>query len=339
MSEANQALPLASVIIPTRDRAEDLAASIPAVLALDYPSYEVIVVDQSTSDATEKVVRDAVRSAAEGGQRWELTVAADDAPAGQASGHTLVYRHTTTVGVSKSLNEGVRLARGEVMAFTPDDSMVPATWLRRGVDVMVREPDAGLVFGAVDTGEDSWRSVYVPTFKPSGYARLRGTRGRLQLRGVMGANMFISRRLFERAGYFDECLGTGCRFRSFEDADLAYRALKAGFAVVLDPENCVLHRGERDFADGTAQRLIRNARYGKGAFLIKHLRCGDPLAVYALMRAAFGEVNHLLTNLVRRRTLTGAGRLFYLFQGVGAGLRQPIDRSSIVYLSDGGGRR
>ena len=341
MNETAEQAPMISVIIPTRDRAEDLAQSLPAVLAIDYPDFEVIVVDQSTSDASERVVADVVSMARNQGRQWELIIADGSASEGgersPASGpsatHRLIYRRTATVGVSRNLNEGVRCARADIMAFTPDDSRVPQDWLRRAAAVLADEPQAGIVFGAVAAEPSDWRHTFVPRFVPQGYRRLQGRLAYLHFHGVMGANMFVRRAVFHQLGGFDECLGTGCRFRSHEDVDLAYRALRAGFAVVLDPENAVVHWGGRDFSDGSAQRLIRNSRYGWGAFLAKHIRCGDLVAAYALLRGAFGALVSFLSNLAKRRTFTGAGRLGYMIMGVLAGFLQPVDRRRWLYIS------
>ncbi len=340
MSEATNRPPMISVIIPTRDRSKDLARSLPAVLALDYPDFEVIVIDQSTTDSTEQAVSSAVSAAMDQGHQWKFVIISDEAPEvaerpAEAGMRWLTYVRTATVGVSRSLNEGVRRAQGDVMAFTPDDCTVPPNWLGRAAAVLADEPQAGMVFGAVAADPHDSRNAFVPIFLPSGYRRLQGRLARLRFSGVMGANMVIRRAVFDRLGGFDECLGTGCRFHSFEDADMAYRALRVGFAIVLDPQNAVTHWGERDFTDGSAQRLIRNTRYGKGAFLAKHIRCGDPLAAYALLRGAFGEAKHVATNLLRNRSITGLGRLAYLMKGFIAGLRQPVDRQRWLYLATG----
>jgi GT2 family glycosyltransferase len=336
-----------SVIIPTRDRAEDLAQSLPSVLAIDYPDFEVIVVDQSTSDASERVIASLVSTLREDGSPWELVITDESASvtAGEAlsggglsGGRRLIYRRTGTVGVSRNLNEGVRCARADIMAFTPDDSRVPQDWLRRAAAVLADEPQAGMVFGAV-AAEQHDRHTFVPRFVPQGYRRLQGRLAYLHFHGVMGANMFIRRAVFHQLGGFDECLGTGCRFRSHEDVDFAYRALRAGFAVVLDPENAVVHWGGRDFSDGSAQRLIRNSRYGWGAFLAKHIRCGDLVAAYALLRGGFGALVSLLSNLAKRRTFTGAGRLGYMIMGVLAGFLQPVDHRRWLYISTGDDKR
>jgi glycosyltransferase involved in cell wall biosynthesis len=49
-------MPRVSAINCTRDRADDLARCLPTVLANDFPDFEVIVVDQSSTDATQRVV-------------------------------------------------------------------------------------------------------------------------------------------------------------------------------------------------------------------------------------------------------------------------------------------
>ena len=218
------------------------------------------------------------------------------------------------------------------MAFTPDDCTVPPNWLSRAAAVLAREPDAGLVFGAVTAEAHDWVHMFVPRFLPTHYRRLKGRLAYLQFHGIMGANMIARRAVLERLGGFDECLGTGCRFRSFEDTDMAYRALRAGFAVVLDPDNPVVHWGEREFTDGSAQRVIRNGRYGNGACFIKHLRCGDLVAGYILLRGAYGELVSTITSAVKHRQMTGAGRLLHLALGVLAGSRQPLDHQRRLYL-------
>ncbi len=340
MSEATDTSPMISVIIPTRDRGEDLARSLPSVLALDYPDFEVIVIDQSTTDATERAASSAVSAAMDQGRQWNFVIISDEASEvaerpPEAGERRLTCVRTATVGVSRGLNLGVRCAQADIMAFTPDDCTVPPNWLSRAAAVLADEPDAGLVFGAVVAQAHDRDQAFVPTFMPTRYRRLKGRLGYLQFHGIMGANMIARRTVLERLDGFDEYLGTGCRFRSFEDVDMGYRVLRAGFAVILDPENPVVHWGEREFTDGSAQRLIRNGRYGYGACFIKHLRSGDFVAGFILLRGAYGELKYTITNAVTRRQLTGAGRLLHIALGTLAGFRQPLDHRHWLYLPSG----
>ncbi|MFQ5812219.1 MAG: glycosyltransferase family 2 protein [Anaerolineae bacterium] len=307
MNETTDQRLLVSVIIPTRDRPDDLARCLPTVLASDYPYFEVIVVDQSSSEASKRVVE----------------ALADP---------RLRYYRQQANGKSRALNAALARARGAIIAFTDDDCTVPPDWLRRGLDVLAQEPEAGIVFGAAAAAPHNPRETFVPVFLPPHYRRLQGRFARVRCHGLAGPNMFIRPTVFERVGGFDDFLGAGSHFPSGDDDDLAYRALRAGFAVVLDPTNAIVHWAMRSYTDGSGQRLLRNHYYGSGAFYVKHLRCGDPLAAYALLRLAWKETVFLATNLIRQRRASGAGRLLYLLLGLIRGFRHPLDHKRRLYV-------
>lgn len=300
-----------SVVICTRDRPDDLARCLPTVLASDYPDFEVVVVDQSASDASERIV----------------AAIADP---------RLNYRRQHGAGKGRALNAALAQTEGDVLAHTDDDCTVPPEWLRRATSVLADEPEAGIVFGALDSPPIDWDEMFVPTFQPPSYRRLQGRFAFVRVPRIgVGANMCVRRNVYERLGGFDEFMGPGSRFRSGDEWDLAYRAMKAGFAVVQDPSNVVVHWGRRSYADGSARRILRNKYYGVGAGFVKHLRCGDPLAAYALLQLALRDTVYLAGNLVRLRRQTGAARLLYLALGVVRGLRQPIDRRHWLFVPAG----
>src|SRR2546426_8584306 len=102
-----QTAPFVSVIVATRDRPEYLARCLPALMALHYPRYEVIVVDNAptttaTADFIQQVYSDEPR----------IQYVREDHP-----------------GVSWARNCGIMAARGEILAFTDDDVVVDAYWL------------------------------------------------------------------------------------------------------------------------------------------------------------------------------------------------------------------
>lgn len=307
MAEKSNYTPPVSVLIPTRDRAEDLARCLPTVLENDYPDFEVIVIDQTDGDSNE-IVTKALK---------------DD--------RIYYYRQTGAVGKTRALNFGLTKARGEIIAFTDDDCTVPTDWVSRAVQILASEPGAGVLFSSALPVDHDSRDSYVAGFQPKSYRRLKGSLERAMCQGLAGPNMAIRREVFDRLGGFDECLGAGCRFRSGDDDDLAYRAMRAGFDVILEPTNAVVHWAKRTYANGAGQRLLRNHFYGCGAFLAKHVRSGDPVAVYALARVGWKECLYIMSSLWRQHRPSGAGRLAFLFLGVARGLLQPLNRKQWLY--------
>lgn len=327
--------PFVSVLLATRDRAEDMARCLPTLLSNDYPDLEVIVVDQSDDDSTRRVAESSLDEAAAKGHDWTFVTLDSESPtAGEpASGgeRRLIYRHTETLGATRAWNEAFRYSRGDVLAYTDDDCTVPSDWISRAVRTLTGEPRAGMLFGTFEPIPHDASKTYIPSFKPERYGKMEGELSRLKCDYVASGNMFVRREVMEHLNGFDECLGPGARFRGGDDVDLAYRTLRAGFTIVLDPKNTVIHWGGRDYADGSGQKLLRDYYYAVGARQIKQIRCGDPLAIYAFVRSFAREALITAGNLIRHGRPTGAGRQLELVRGALDGLRQPVDRKRWLY--------
>jgi GT2 family glycosyltransferase len=295
------AWPGVSVVIATRDRAADLERCLETVAALDYPSWDVVIVDQSEGDLTAAVVA-----------RF-----ADAIP-------ELRHERTAERGLSRARNLGLAAATGEIVAFLDDDCTVPADWLWLVAAVFERHPDAGLVFGAVRDGlldEDT----YVPSYVVPVERRLAGALAAVRAHGI-GAGMYMRRALAERVGPFDPQLGAGGRFLSSEDWDYTFRALRAGSAVVETPTVAIDHHGGRRYEGGEAARLLRGNAFSHGAMHAKLLRCGQPAALLLAAAELWEDVR-----LLRLARPTNAGRLVAYVRGVMAGLTTPVDRGRLVY--------
>lgn len=278
-----------SVLVATRDRPAQLSRCLPTVLANDHEDFEVLVLDQSQTDESREVI--------------ELL----DDP-------RVRYMRLTVVGKTVALNAGLRQATGAVLAFTDDDCTVPADWLRCGIAALDGAPDSGIVFGKLAAVPHDGRRLYIPVYDPPRRRELRGRLSREHFSGV-GANMFVREEVFSRAGWFDEGLGPGGRFRTSEDIDLAYRALRAGFAIVEDPTNIVMHWGSRAYATGEVRRLISDSYYGIGSCYARHLRDGDWAAGVLLGREILATSYAVVISATTFRRPTGARRRSYLLLG------------------------
>jgi glycosyltransferase involved in cell wall biosynthesis len=297
-----------SVVICTRNRPDLIGNAVASVLANAYPTFDVLVVDQSDDDRTGEVVR------------------------GLAVSHeNLRYLHTSTAGLSRAYNTGVRESNGELLAFTDDDCVAPPNWIAAIVTAFQAEPDADMLYGQVLLPAAlAGCTDVVPTLPITRPRRISYQDG-FQIYG-MGANFAARRRLFGRIGGFDEALGGGGPLRSSQDFDFQYRAYLAGATVLLRPEVTVDHYGVRSHQQWPA--TLQAYGIGDGAFYFKHVRCGDLFALGLLVRR-LGRLaaSEILNGVGVRPRPSQAVYLQACLRGIWDSLRYPVDRRRRMYLA------
>jgi glycosyltransferase involved in cell wall biosynthesis len=284
-----------SVVVATRNRAQSIAACVGslATAALeDVGSWELIVVDNGSTDGTAALVADL-------GRRHALS---------------LRYILEERVGVSAARNAGIRAARYPIIAFTDDDCVLDASWLGGICRAFAADPTLGVVCGRVDLydGRDAPIAIrpYADRQHVTSLAAIRA-------RGL-GCNMAIARTVIDDVGGFDESFGPGTWCSAAEDHELYYRALRANHKIVFDPEIRIRHaHGRRD--PQVVDAIKRHYARGYGALLGKYIRRGDRL----LWKAAYWEVRAHCLDAAKRRSLLGefghaanflyglAGKLFF----------------------------
>jgi GT2 family glycosyltransferase len=228
--------------------------------------------------------------------------------------------HLEQRGKSRALNRAVAAASGEILAFIDDDCTVEGDWLAPAVAAFAEEPAAGIVFGAVEAVPHDPQNEYIPVFALRRRGRVHGRFGRPHLNGI-GANMVVRRAVLEQVGGFDERMGPGGQFRSGDDWELAYRVLRAGYAIVQEPSSVVLHWGRRSRLTPEARRAITNNFYGFGAGFASHLARGDVVAGFWLLREVVHRSTVPLVRLAGGRRPLCARHPLYLLRGAYAGLR------------------
>jgi glycosyltransferase involved in cell wall biosynthesis len=118
-----EAGPLVSVILPTRDRRQLLQRAIDSVRAQTYPRWELLVVDDGSSDETPAYL-DGI-----GDQRLRSFRAAGK-------------------GVCAARNVALRESRGDLIAYLDDDNVMHPQWLKSVVWCFQQRPDANVLYGA-----------------------------------------------------------------------------------------------------------------------------------------------------------------------------------------------
>lgn len=206
---ADFAMAEVSVIIPTFNRSSMVLRALQSVLEQDYPNFEIIVIDDGSSDDT--------RSRIPGDGRIKLLV------------------HASNRGVSAARNTGIRYCSGRFIAFLDsDDYWLPAK-LARQMAFFGAHPSAV----ACQT-EEKWirRGKKVSPQKrhkkPSGDIFERS----LELCVVSPSSVMLRRNLFDEVGLFDE------RLPACEDYDLWLR-IACRHPIHLIPEELSVREGGR----------------------------------------------------------------------------------------------
>lgn len=251
---------LISVVVCTRDRAASLADTLEALLRLDHPSFEVIVVDNAPATGeTAELVR----------RRY-------------AGDPRVRYVREPRQGLSRARNRGVSEARGEIVAFTDDDVIVDPGWLR-GIDAgFGQDPRVGCVTGLVPAAElrteaqicfdqrVRWGSNLRPRLFDLDEHRAPGALYPYAA-GIFGAgaNFAFDRAFLREIGGFDEALGAGSRARGGEDLDAFVRTLRAGRALAYEPSAIAWHVHRDEI--GRLRRQMFDYGLALAAFVTKYL--------------------------------------------------------------------
>ena len=298
--------PKVSVIISTRGRPDDVVACAKSILANQYPSFELLIVDQSGR-------ADQVRAQAEVGPDQRLRWIA-----------------TASRGLSVSRNLAVAASRAPILAFTDDDCRVSETWIADTVAEFDADPELSLLFGRVVLRPEDRARGYAVEFEPKQRRELRGALPKSHLEWGVGANMAIRRLVFDMIGEFDTVLGAGAVFFAGEELDFTLRALSAGFKVVHTPATSVVHLGLRKHGEETS-KLVRGYAYGTGATLFKHVRMRDSDALKVYLHVVTVSVKGLCGSLVRGKP-AGLGFMLFFLAGTIASYKYRVDPSSRQYV-------
>lgn len=213
------AWPLVSVIINTLDRADWLRRLLPALDGLDYPAFEVIVVNGPSRDDTETLL--------------------------DGFGGRIKRARCPAANLSRSRNIGIAVAAGDVIVFIDDDAL-PADprWLRFLVAPFLEDATLGAVGGPVLRGdEDSWEfqgrvaSDY-GLFREPFEAEVLGVvaDGHRWVRYTQGNNCAFRRDALVAIGGFDEVFTY-----YLDEVDACLRLARSGRPIGLAPRAIVRH--------------------------------------------------------------------------------------------------
>lgn len=225
-----------SVVVPTRNRAAYLAVALESVRSQDIEEpYELIVVDDASTDSTADVAR-------------------------QASA-TLIEQPDPR-GPNAARNAGIAAARGALVVMVDDDVLAPSGWLRAMRDGSRRHPEADVFGGPIRARFEGDAPRSCGREEPPITTLDLGTSDR-EADAVWSANIALRRETWEQVGPFPEAAPIG---GDEEEWLLAVR--RSGRKIVYLADAWIDHR--RVGPDARLRSLVRS-HYARG----RNLRSWD----------------------------------------------------------------
>lgn len=207
-----------SVVVPTHNRGELLGRVLRGLLheqtALPR-SYEVVVVDDGSTDATSDVV------AGVGAPAWRLR-----------------YCRQESGGPAVARNLGVQQAQAPIILFTGDDCLPDPHLIEEHLGAHERDGDVGVV-GHIDWHPDlplTPLMVFLDQGVQFGFNLIEDPED-VPSWAFYTANCSLQRHWIEEAGGFDEAF----KYAAYEDIELAYRMKQRGLRIVYRPAALTYH--------------------------------------------------------------------------------------------------
>jgi GT2 family glycosyltransferase len=225
---------LLSVIVGVYNGADFLDSAVSCILSQQYSPIEVIIVDDGSTDITVKVA-----------ENWK-----------NCYPNQICLLHRANGGVAAARNTGLKVARGEFIAFLDvDDLWMPGT-LNAFCSALTANPQAAVMQGYI-------RRIWLS----SAAGGPRYERDFIPYLAMNAGSLFFRRSVFETVGLFDE------RPTQNEDTDMHLRIREAGLQIyVLERLALIYRMHDRnltngiDFRQGDFFKVIHNSLRRRRAF-------------------------------------------------------------------------
>jgi len=213
--------PKVSIIIVNWNGREHLRYSLPSLSKIDYPNYEIILVDNNSTDSSLEFVR-------------------NNYP------QIKIIKNTANLGFAQGNNLGIRQAAGKYVLFLNNDTKVKPDFLTKLVSGLESEPDIGAVQSKILLMDrpkflDSIGSFLTWTGFLTHFGFLKKNEPRLnkkiEIFSAMGVCLLVRRDVLEKVGFFDKDF-----FAYFEETDLCWRIWLAGYKILYISEAVIYHK-------------------------------------------------------------------------------------------------
>lgn len=232
-----------SMIIGTLNREKAIKYCLKSLLEQNYENYEIIIIDQSDNDKTEKYVKN-------------------------LSEKRIKYMHVDYKGLSRARNDALKLASGDYFCLIDDDAYYDSDYLLNASKLVKDRKTivSGYIYDTIS------ERAFVK------YNKKKENR-QLSIRDITricpSAGLVIPLNVIEDVGFFDEKFGVGARYGAGEETDLLLRSIKRGYKVIYSSKLYLKHPVPKinNIANEDLNIKKRISYYnGCGALYGKHLK-------------------------------------------------------------------
>jgi glycosyltransferase involved in cell wall biosynthesis len=206
--------PKVSVIIPTHNRADLLKEAIQSVLNQTYHNYEIIVIDDGSTDHTSETVK-----------QFPTPIS---------------YRYQENSGVSAARNKGIQVAKGDYIAFLDSDDLFVTNKLEMQVAYLQKHQDVGLVYSSYTNVKENLNEIDTKFLTLEGEIH----EDILSNCPIATPTVMLRREVLEDMAWFDETMAIA------EDIDLWCRIARDWkIGVISEPLTRVRHHQSNTIRD------------------------------------------------------------------------------------------
>lgn len=198
-----------SIVVPVYNAEKTLIKCIESILRLDCNDYEIIFVDDGSTDNSKNIIN----SFAERHEEIRLFEQENNGPA-------------------SARNRGIKNSSGDIIFFTDSDVVVPVDWIK-GMVHYFGDKKLGAVGGGITPYSMNTLSE---KFEQHRRERLYGNEKKF-VDALPACNLAVKKTILDEIDYFDESF----KFASSEDYDLCYRLIDKGYKILYDPAISVIH--------------------------------------------------------------------------------------------------
>jgi GT2 family glycosyltransferase len=221
--------PRISVVVCTHNGSRTIRECCKGLQRLEYPNFEVVVVDDGSTDRTGAIV--------------------------QESGFRLI--RTENRGLSHARNVGLGAATGEIVAYLDDDAYPDPHWLTYLAFTFLRTAHAGVGGANIPPGNDGWIADCVAN-APGGPVPV--LLSDCEAEHIPGCNMAFRKNALQAIGGFDQ------QFRvAGDDVDVCWRLQHQGWTLGVAPAAVVFHHRRNSVRAYWKQQM----GYGKAEALLE----------------------------------------------------------------------